>query len=385
MAPLLRMSGRTSKYCQMSHSKPKMAISSSRIKSYSRTISSFSHKFQSVYEYLVLNLGLKGPFYNRNTAQKVKFPTKHFRYTKLVRQGGARLSYQEHEKTIQETLNYIEQHLKDDLPLQTLAKHAGYSRFHFHRIFKKVIKKSVVDYIRERRMTQAAKDLIHTDQRAIDIALQYRFGSQESFTRAFKKIYDMSPARYRRLLRNVIDKEEMNMAANKHTPTGWIMTGETPSDYETGLDDRIVHSGTTSAYLKSKDEKARGFATLMQQIKSDRYRGERLQFSAFVKSEDVKGSAGLWMRIDHSSGEVLAFDNMMNRPITGTNGWNHFSVVLDVPVKSEVIAFGILLHGQGHIWMDELSFKTVDESVPVTEQNTVDHLEDEPVNLNFEG
>ncbi len=177
MAPLLRMSGRTSKYCQMSHSKPKMAISSSRIKSYSRTISSFSHKFQSVYEYLVLNLGLKGPFYNRNTAQKVKFPTKHFRYTKLVRQGGARLSYQEHEKTIQETLNYIEQHLKVDLPLQTLAKHAGYSRFHFHRMFKKVIKKSVVDYIRERRMTQAAKDLIHTDQRAIDIALQYRFSS----------------------------------------------------------------------------------------------------------------------------------------------------------------------------------------------------------------
>ena len=67
-------------------------------------------------------------------------------------------------------------------------------------MFKKVIKKSVVDYIRERRMTQAAKDLIHTDQRAIDIALQYRFVSQESFTRAFKKIYDMSSARYRRLL-----------------------------------------------------------------------------------------------------------------------------------------------------------------------------------------
>lgn len=48
-------------------------------------------------------------------------------------------------------------------------------------------------------------------------------------------------------------------------------------------------------------------------------------------------------------------------------------------------AFGILLQGPGQIWMDELSFKTVDESVPVTEQNTVDDLEDEPVNLNFEG
>ncbi|MFJ5965842.1 hypothetical protein [Bacillus sp. NPDC093026] len=44
------------------------------------------------------------------------------------------------------------------------------------------------------------------------------------------------------------------MAAKRNTPTGWIMTGETPSDYETGLGDRIVHSGTYSAYLKSKNK-----------------------------------------------------------------------------------------------------------------------------------
>lgn len=146
-----------------------------------------------------------------------------------------------------------------------------------------------------------------------------------------------------------------------------------------------MHSGNYAAYLRSTDERARGFATLMQQIKSDRYRGERLRFSAFVKSKDVKGAAGLWMRIDHSSGEVLAFDNMMNRPIKGTNEWNLFSVVLDVSVKSEVIAFRALLNGHGQICMDELSFEIVNESVPVTEQRTVEDLSDEPVNLNFEG
>lgn len=75
------------------------------------------------------------------------------------------------------------------------------------------------------------------------------------------------------------------MVANKNTPTGWIMTGETPSDYETGLDNRIVHSGTNSAYLKSKDEKARGFATLMQQIKSERYRGNVFNFLLLLKAK----------------------------------------------------------------------------------------------------
>ncbi|GAQ19030.1 transcriptional regulator [Oceanobacillus picturae] len=294
------------------------------------------------------------------------------------------MSYQDHEKAIQKSLHSIEQHLTDKLQLNLLAEHAGYSRFHFQRIFRKIIGKSVAEYIRERRMTQSARELITTDQRVIDIAMNYRFNSQESFTRAFKKVYDMTPGDYRKLLRKLVSKGEFIVTTKSNAPTGWIMTGESPFDYETGLDNRTVHSGNHSAYLKSKDEKARSFATLMQQIKSDQYRGERVRFSAFVKSTDVKEAAGLWMRVDHSSGEVLAFDNMMNRPIKGTNEWNHFSIVLDIPVKSEVIAFGVLLNGPGQVWMDKLGFEIVDDSVPVTEQSSTEGLSNEPVNLNFE-
>ncbi len=205
-----------------------------------------------------------------------------------MRLGGVQVLYQEYEKSIKNTLDFIEQHLTDELPLHSIAKQAGYSRFHFHRIFRKVIGKSVVDYVRERRMTQAARDLIMTDNRVIDIALQYHFGSQESFTRAFKKTYDRTPGHYRKLLRKLMEKGEFSMSKKNNAPAGWIMAGESPSDYETGLDNQIVHSGNYSAYLISKDEKARGFATLMQQIKSDRYLGERIRFSAFVKSKDVK-------------------------------------------------------------------------------------------------
>ncbi|MGM8214589.1 helix-turn-helix transcriptional regulator [Bacillaceae bacterium W0354] len=294
------------------------------------------------------------------------------------------MSYKYHEKAIQRSLNFIEQHLTNELQITILAEHVGYSRFHFQRIFRKITGKSIAEYIRERRITQSARKLITTDQRVIDIAMTYQFNSQESFTRAFKKVYGMTPGNYRKLLRKLVSKGEFIVSTKNNAPNGWIMTGESPSDYETGLDNSVVHSGNYSAYLKSKDEKARSFATLMQQIKSDKYRGERVQFSAFVKSTDVKESAGLWMRVDHSSGEVLAFDNMMNRPIKGTNEWNHFSVVLDIPIKSEVIAFGILLNGSGQIWMDELRFEVVDDSVPVTEQSPTEGLSTEPVNLNFE-
>lgn len=66
----------------------------------------------------------------------------------------------------------------------------------------------------------------------IDFALNYRIGSQESFTRAFKKEYDVAPGRYRKLLRKMINKGESIMVANNNAPARWVMTGETPSDYE---------------------------------------------------------------------------------------------------------------------------------------------------------
>lgn len=293
------------------------------------------------------------------------------------------MSYKAHEKTIRTTLQYIEHHLTDQLPLHTLAKQAGYSRFHFHRVFQAIVGKSVVDYIRERRLAQAATDLITTDHRVIDIALLYGFGSQESFTRAFKKIYQMTPGQYRKLLKHLILKEEFLMENQQTAPEGWILTGLAPEDYEAGLDSKIVHTGMLSGFLKSKSKDAKSFGTLMQQIKADHYRGKRLQFSAFVKSENVKDWAGLWMRVDHFS-ETLAFDNMMNRPIKGTNEWNRYSVVLDVPSNSDLIAFGVLLNGDGHVWMDGLRFETVDESVPTTDSDLVENLPEEPVNLNFE-
>ncbi|MFB9974362.1 AraC family transcriptional regulator [Allobacillus sp. GCM10007489] len=85
------------------------------------------------------------------------------------------MSYQDHEKAIQRSLNYIEQHLAERLQLNRMAEHAGYSRFHFQRVFRKIIGKSVAEYVRERRMTQSARELITTDQRVIDIALNYQF------------------------------------------------------------------------------------------------------------------------------------------------------------------------------------------------------------------
>ncbi|PPS57908.1 hypothetical protein CRX72_08025 [Pantoea sp. BRM17] len=65
--------------------------------------------------------------------------------------------------------------------------HSGYSKWHLQRMFKEVTGHAIGAYIRARRLSKAAVALRLTSRPILDIALQYRFDSQQTFTRAFKK------------------------------------------------------------------------------------------------------------------------------------------------------------------------------------------------------
>jgi hypothetical protein len=163
-------------------------------------------------------------------------------------------------------------------------------------------------------------------------------------------------------------------------PKGWIKTGSDPKAYEVGVDKKVI--GNNSTYISSVTEDANGFGTLMQTIPAKKYLGKRLKMSGFVKTENVSGWSGLWMRIDGNNKNTLGFDNMENRSITGTTAWKKYDIVLDVPKDSKYIAFGILLGGKGKAWLDDISFETVKNTIKTTNINV--QLQEDPVNLNFE-
>lgn len=286
---------------------------------------------------------------------------------------------------IQKTIEYIENSLQAELSLENIARFAGFSKFHYHRIFHKEVGVTVSEYIRYRRIANAANMLLYTDEKIIDIALYYRFETQESFTRSFKRYYDLPPGQYRKLVSKLtLQKEEMTMK-NEQLLKGWNLSGSHPFNYQMGIDRETFHKGQASGFLKSVTaESQEEFATMMQQFKAENYLGKRMKLSGFLKSKGVDGFCGLWMRVDNALQDVLQFDNMGDRPIVNDTEWNHYYIVLDVPENSAIISFGVLLSGRGQVWIDELEFEEVSIDTPTTNIDYGCDLLDGPANLSFE-
>jgi AraC-like DNA-binding protein/GNAT superfamily N-acetyltransferase len=97
---------------------------------------------------------------------------------------------------VKTTLQYVEEHLKDDISLEALSKNAGYSEFHFCRVFKGETGIPVMDYVRKRRLVHALADM-EKGKNMLGIALDYGFETQGGMIKAFRKVYGDTPGNYR--------------------------------------------------------------------------------------------------------------------------------------------------------------------------------------------
>lgn len=99
---------------------------------------------------------------------------------------------------IQRALDYTEAHLTGEVDYEEAAKQACSSVFHFQRMFTMLCGYTLGDYIRMRRLTLAANDLIRTRDKVIEIALKYGYDTPESFSRAFTRFHGVTPTEARR-------------------------------------------------------------------------------------------------------------------------------------------------------------------------------------------
>ncbi len=158
-------------------------------------------------------------------------------------------------------------------------------------------------------------------------------------------------------------------------PKGWTFGGNVIHGYRTWTDvAQGLPIGSRCSIIDREWRAAPGtntgpssrFATVMQAVSAEEYRGKRVRFSAQISTVDVAGQAGLWMRVDGQNGKVLGFDQMATRPIQGTTLWNRYDIVLDVPQESTAIQFGYLLAGSGKVKAAQFRFEVVDANTPPT-------------------
>ena len=100
-------------------------------------------------------------------------------------------------QTIQEIIDYIDKNLKEDMSIYKIAQYVNFSVPHTYRLFKAVTGETIKSYILKRRLSCAAHEIKVSKKNISDVAYEYGFESHDVFTRAFTRIYNLSPSKYR--------------------------------------------------------------------------------------------------------------------------------------------------------------------------------------------
>ncbi len=98
-----------------------------------------------------------------------------------------------------QAIDFVETHLQNEITVADIAGSVSFSLFHFSRVFSRVSGYTPYDYLMRRRLSEATRRLLATDEKIIDIAVDYQFKAAETFSRAFKRVNHVPPRQARQM------------------------------------------------------------------------------------------------------------------------------------------------------------------------------------------
>ncbi len=123
---------------------------------------------------------------------------------------------EEYTQRINRIMDYIEAHLGDPLDLETLAREAAFSPFHFHRIFSSIAREPLYQFILRHRLSKAALLMYDSKKSLTTIALECGFSSSSAFSRAFKEKFGIAPSEYRKERIRIFSIKKINEQDSKN-------------------------------------------------------------------------------------------------------------------------------------------------------------------------
>lgn len=118
--------------------------------------------------------------------------------------------------TIEAVVDYIEANIKAPITLESIAAHIHVSKFHLHRIMRTATGMPLAEYVRARKLSHSVRMLLNPELRVIDICAEYHFQYEQTYIRAFKKQFGVTPAAFRSQTEGlrIIEKYDVSRLAN---------------------------------------------------------------------------------------------------------------------------------------------------------------------------
>ncbi len=145
---------------------------------------------------------------------------------------------------IEYTVETIEKNMEQTFHLDDLSKEVGISKYHLIRLFKSIAEKSLMAYVKARRLSLSLSDLINTDSNIIDIAIKYQFNYEQSYIRAFQNQFHITPAKYRRLNYEMPIEQKVDVRTLKNIGQGFVIHPKMvikPLFHVQGIQEKIFH------------------------------------------------------------------------------------------------------------------------------------------------
>lgn len=197
---------------------------------------------------------------------------------------------------LQKTIDYIEENIKGPITIELCAEVAGFSKYHFYRLFTLFVGVPLMEYVRKRRLAYAMQE-VNMGRRIIDIAIDFEYSSERTFCRAFQKEYGESPGKFRN--KNYAIPEKPILKTNKSIILGGINMEYNFSDVRI---EKMETMYVASSYVISNNPESEVINFMIEWMRNNNIDTKSRQFGFDVPVSEEQRQKGIrgyeyWVKV----------------------------------------------------------------------------------------